>query len=214
MKGPTAQFNFWPGYVAAISCLVLGLLLVASIVAALISQLGLIGAKYSAALLAEMLRRVEVPAAQQPAPARAAVQAPTVPAAVPVPPPPAAAVPQPPALPEPPNHVTLIFGEQLLDIPADRRDEINRSLRGLTASADARWRIWAAAPENDLTTRRNTFRLMVAVRTYLGSQGIAESRVELRLEDGAGTGGPGDIVVRFGPVQAAPAAAAGAGARP
>ena len=210
-------FNFWPGYVAAISCLVLGLLLVASIIAALISQLGLIGVKYSQALVAEMLRRAETPAVVEPV--RPAAPQPPAPVVVPPPAPaPAPAVApreQPVVLPDLANHVTLIFGEQLLDIPAEHREEIARALRGLTAAGDSRWRIWASAPEADLAQRRNTFRLMVAVRTFLGVQGIAENRIELRLENGEATGAPGDILIRVGPVPAAPAAAgAGAGARP
>jgi hypothetical protein len=207
-------FNFWPGYVAAISCLVLGLLLVASIIAALISQLGLIGAKYSQALVVEMLRRAETPAVVEPVrpaapqPSAAVVVTPPVPAPAPV-----VAPREQPVLPDQPNHVTLIFGEQLLDIPAEHREDIARALRGLAAAGDSRWRIWASAPEAELAQRRNTFRLMVAVRTFLGVQGIAENRIELRLENGAATGAPGDILIRVGPVAAAPAAAGG-GARP
>jgi len=209
-------FNFWPGYVAAISCLVLGLLLVASIIAALITQLGLIGAKYSQALVAEMLRRAEAPAVVEPV--RPAAALPPAPVVVTPPAPAPAPVVAPrerPVLPDQPNHITLIFGEQLLDIPAEHREEIARALRGLTAGADSRWRIWASAPEADLTQRRSTFRLMVAVRTFCGVQGIAENRIELRLENGSATGAPGDIVIRVWPLAAAPAAAAaGAGPRP
>jgi hypothetical protein len=215
MKTQATGFNFWPGYVAAISCLVLGLLLVASIVATLISQLGLIGAKYSQALVAEMLRRAQAPVVVEPArPPAAPAPAPVVslPAA---PAPPPVVVPRDrPALPDLPNYLTLIFGEQLLDIPGEQREDIAQSLRGLTAPPDSRWRIWASAPESDLAQRRNTFRLMVAVRTFLGVQGITESRIELRLENGPVTGAPGDIVIRVGPAAASSGAAAGAGARP
>ena len=69
---------------------------------------------------------------------------------------------------------------------------------------------WVALCEQ-FAQRRNTFRLMVAVRTFLAAEGIAEARVELRLEDGPGTGGPGDIVVRLGPVEPAPGTASGGG---
>lgn len=201
-------FNFWPGYVAAISCLVLGLLLTASIIASLITQLGIIAADYTAALLAASQRRPpEVVAMAPPAPSPVRELPTPGPAPAPV-------VAPRPVLPPQANHLTLIFGEQLLEIPAERRPEIAASLRGLLAAPDVRWRIWAAAPQEDLTLRRNTFRLMVAVRSFMASEGIAEPRVELRLEDGPGTGGPGDIVVRFGPVgPAAPAPAAAAAGR-
>jgi len=208
MRQHGSSYNFWPGYVAAISCLVLGLLLTASIIASLITQLGVIAADYAAKLLAGLEPPVVV---QAPAPPRAAPAPPVAMA------PPSAAAPPArtprPVLPPQANHITLIFGEQLLDIPVQQRAEIARSMRGLVAAPEARWRIWAAAPQDQLALRRNTFRLMVAVRGFVAAEGIPESRVELRLEDGPGTGGPGDIVVRLGPVEAVPGSTP-AGSRP
>jgi len=212
MRQQGGAFNFWPGYVAAISCLVLGLLLTASIIASLITQLGFIAADYTAKLLA-MTQRVAV----EP-PARPPAAAPVAPAVRVEPPPMAGPAPLPapaprPILPPQANHLTLIFGDQLFEIPARHRLEIAQALRGLPAAPDARWRIWASAPEDQLAQRRNTFRLMVAVRSFLAAEGIAEARVELRLEDGPGTGGPGDIVVRLGPVERTSGTASG-GPRP
>jgi len=205
-QGPT--FNFWPGYVAAISCLVLGLLLTASIIASLITQLGVIAADYAAKLLAGLERPPIVQPAAPPRP---------VPPPLAIVSPPAIVTPGPaprPFLPPQANHITLIFGDQLLDIPAPQRAEIALSMRGLVAAPDARWRIWAAAPQDQLALRRNTFRLMMAARAFMAAEGIPESRVELRLEDGPGTGGPGDIVVRLGPVPAASGSAPAAEVKP
>jgi hypothetical protein len=111
------------------------------------------------------------------------------------------------------NHLTLIFGEQVSGIPPERRPEIAASLRELTVAPGSSWRVWATAPDGELARRRSTFRLMVAVRTFLAEQGIPERAVELRLLEGPVTGNPGDIVVRVGPAQAGvttPAAAAAA----
>lgn len=219
-------FHFWPGYVAAISCLVLGLLLVASVVASLTTQLGLISADYNTALLVQAFRRAAVAAPEQagadvvavPRPAAPATSVASAPASVA--PPPAqspVAVPQGPASPVPApqspvdNHLTLIFGEQVSGIPSERRLEIAASLRELTVAPGASWRVWATAPDGELARRRSTFRLMVAVRTFLAEQGISEREVELRLFEGPVVGNPGDIVVRVGPVMAGvavPAAAA------
>ena len=209
MRQQGATFNFWPGYVAAISCLVLGLLLTASIIASLITQLGFIAADYAAKLLALSQRVVvEQPARQAPAVPSALARVLPAPVPGPLPPPPSETR---PVLPPQANHLTLIFGDQLFEIPARDRPEIAQALRGLSAAPDARWRIWASAPQEPLAQRRNTFRLMVVVRTFLAAEGIPESRVELRLEDGPGAGGPGDIVVKLGPVEPAGRAE---GARP
>jgi hypothetical protein len=228
MKSETG-FQFWPGYVAAISCLVLGLLLVASVVASLTTQLGLIAADVNSALLAQAFRRAaaraeaqaqgDAAAVARPAAAATAVAVapPSValplPAEAPVVPLPAATAPA--ALPQAAvdNHLTLIFGEQVSGIPPERRPEIAASLRELTVAPGSSWRVWATAPDGELARRRSTFRLMVAVRTFLAEQGIPERAVELRLLEGPVTGNPGDIVVRVGPAQAGvttPAAAAAA----
>lgn len=212
MRQQGATFNFWPGYVAAISCLVLGLLLTASIIASLITQLGFIAADYATKLLALSQRVVveqpERPAVQGPAVPATPVRVLPAPVSGPVQPAPAEAR---PVLPPQANHLTLIFGDQLFEIPARDRPEIAQALRGLSAAPEARWRIWASAPQEPLAQRRNTFRMMVVVRTFLAAEGIPENRVELRLEDGPDTGGPGDIVVRLGPVEPAGRAE---GARP
>jgi len=223
-------FQFWPGYVAAISCLVLGLLLVASVVASLTTQLGVIAADYNAALVAQALRRAAAraeaqagaeavaPAVARPAPAPATPPAgPAVAAQVEAPaaPPPGPAPAQSePAVPVE-NHLTLIFGEQVTGIPPARRAEIAAALRDLSVPAGAPWRVWAVAPDGELARRRSTFRLMMSVRTFLAEQGVSEREVELRLLDGPVVGNPGDIIVRVGPAQAgvAPPAAA-AGGRP
>lgn len=229
MKSETG-FQFWPGYVAAISCLVLGLLLVASVVASLTTQLGLLAADYNAALLAQAFRRAaaraeaqagadvaKVPRAAAVAPAvasgSATAAAPPAEAPVVLPPGPAAPSVQPQVPVE--NHLTLIFGEQVSGIPPERRPEIATALRELTAAPGTSWRVWATAPDGELVRRRSTFRLMVAVRTFLAEQGIPERAVELRLLDGPVADNPGDIVVRVGPAQAAvPTPAAAAAARP
>lgn len=223
-------FQFWPGYVAAISCLVLGLLLVASVVASLTTQLGFIAADYNAALLAQALRsaaaRAEAqagaeavavvvarpaPAATAPPGAPALMAPPEAPAAPPPGPTPA---PSEPALPVE-NHLTLIFGEQVTGIPPARRAEIAAALRELSVATGSPWRVWAAAPDGELARRRSTFRLMVSVRTFLAEQGIPEREVELRLLDGPVAGNPGDIIVRVGPAQAGAALpSATPGARP
>jgi hypothetical protein len=228
MKSETG-FQFWPGYVAAISCLVLGLLLVASVVASLTTQLGLIAADVNSALLAQALRRAaaraeaqaqgEAATVSRPAAAATAVTVappslvpPPLPAEPPVVPQPGAAAPA--ALPQATvdNHLTLIFGEQVSGIPPDRRPEIAASLRELTVAPGSSWRVWATAPDGELARRRSTFRLMVAVRTFLAEQGIPERAVELRLLDGPVTGNPGDIVVRVGPAPAGGTTSAAAAA--
>jgi hypothetical protein len=230
MKSETG-FQFWPGYVAAISCLVLGLLLVASVVASLTTQLGLIAADVNSALLAQAFRRAAARAEAQAQGDAAAVARPAAAATAVAVAPPSVAPPlplpaEPPVVPLPAatapaalpqaavdNHLTLIFGEQVSGIPPERRPEIAASLRELTVAPGSSWRVWATAPDGELARRRSTFRLMVAVRTFLAEQGIPERAVELRLLEGPVTGNPGDIVVRVGPAQAGvttPAAAAAA----
>jgi hypothetical protein len=224
-EGQGASFQVWPGYVAAISSLVLGLLLTASIVATLYSQMSVLAARYAAATVSVLAAR-EVPPKT---PVRMSPQSPAETRVTAAPVPARAFDPRAPAPgktghaaareasePSAPghgairdhqgaedNHLTLIFGESLLDIPADRREEIARALGALSATAQSRWRVSAGAPATDPTLRRNTFRLMVAMRNFLVAQGIEEARIEIRLEDATSpVEGVGDITVRIGPVDA------------
>jgi hypothetical protein len=215
-----SELPVWPGFVAAVSCLVLGLLLTTAIILSLHSQLGVLAAQYAAALMNVP------PAPPRPERSDAATLAKTLPPSTiadsfpPVVPP--AVVRQggasgsgqapgvidrlpreefPEVAPQD-NHLTLIFGDRLTDIPPDRRSEIELALESLSVTPESRWRIRASAPATDVTRRRNTFRLMVAMRSFLVTRGIDESRIELRLEEGSNAvDGGADITVRIGPFE-------------
>lgn len=100
------------------------------------------------------------------------------------------------------SEVVLIFGGDANDIAEEKRQAIADALRDLAAAPQARWSIVASAPASDRVARRSTFRLMVVARNFVVSQGISESRIEMRLEDGPVATGPapeGSIIVRIVP---------------
>lgn len=210
----------WPGFVAAVSCLVLGLLLTTAIILSLHSQLGVLAAQYAAALMnvppdppqpersdvatvAKFLRPPTItdrsPPGVLPAAVRPGGPSGTEQASAEIERQPQGELPE--GAPQD-NHLTLIFGDRLADIPPDRRPEIGLALAALSVTPESRWRIRASAPPTDATRRRNTFRLMVALRSFLVTRGIDESRIELRLDQGSdAVDGGADITVRIGPFE-------------
>jgi len=189
--------NPWPGFVAAISGLVASLMLLLAVLVLLLSQLGVLASNYAEKFLADALRRaqeMEAVAALEKIRGTGVGQgvggAKTGVSPIPTDPRPKI------------SEVVLIFGGDVNDIPEEQRPAIAEAMRELGASPQARWRIVASAPESDRVLRRSTFRLMVAARNFVTAQGIAESRIEMRLEDGPVATGPapeGSIIVRIVP---------------
>jgi hypothetical protein len=202
--------NPWPGFVAAISGLVASLMLLLAVLVLLLSQLGVLAANYAEKFIADALRRAqEMEAVAALEKIRGTGVGPGVGGAKtgvsPIPTDPSPKI----------SEVVLIFGGDVNDIPEEQRPAIAEAMRELGASPQARWRIVASAPESDRVLRRSTFRLMVAARNFVTGQGIDESRIEMRLEDGPVATGPapaGSIIVRIVPSRIEGEAPAGAGA--
>lgn len=201
MSAPQPKTDPWPGFVAVISGLVASLMLLMAILVLLLTQLGTISANYAEAVLAELLRQAEererIAALEKIRGTGTGTGAKLGGALIGVSP-----VPTDPTLKI--SEIVLIFADKVNDIPEEQRPAIAQGLRELNAAADTRWTILAFAPESDAVLRRSTFRLMVAVRNFVSSQGIAESRVELRIEPEPVSREPapeGSIVVRIVPLR-------------
>ncbi len=197
MSSQEVKTNPWPGFVAAISGLVASLMLLLAVLVLLLSQLGALAANYAQKLLADALRRAdEMEAVAAIEKIRGTGVGPGLGGAK-------VGVSPVPIDPSPKiSEVVLLFGGDVNDIPEEQRPLIGEAMRELRASAQAKWRIVASAPVADRVLRRSTFRLMVVVRNFAIAQGIAESRIEMRLEDGPVATGPapeGSIVVRLVP---------------
>jgi len=199
VSAPQPKTDPWPGFVAVISGLVASLMLLMAILVLLLTQLGTISANYAEAVLAELLRQAEererIAALEK---IRGTGTGTKLGGALigvsPVPTDPTPKI----------SEIVLIFADKVNDVPEEQRPAIAQGLRELNASADARWTILAFAPESDAVLRRSTFRLMVAVRNFVASQGIAESRVDLRMEPEPVSREPapeGSIVVRIVPLR-------------
>lgn len=201
MSAPQPKTDPWPGFVAVISGLVASLMLLMAILVLLLTQLGTISGNYAEAVLAELLRqakeREEIAALEKIRGTGTGTGTKLGGALVGVSPVPTDPVPKI-------SEIVLIFADKVNDISQEQRPVIAQGLRELSASADSRWAILAFAPESDTVLRRSTFRLMVSVRNFLASEGIAESRVELRMEPQpvSNESAPaGSIVVRIVPLR-------------
>ena len=164
----SGSVNVWPGYVAAISCLVLSLLLLSSIVVVMISQLGQYAQRYNETLvqkaIANKKHRITLSDSQTqagPNLGQAAEQN-----------------------SQPQIQLRLIFASDLIDIPLQQQTEVANSLHKLDSSSNSRWQIWAFVSASDALARHSTFRLMVAVRSFMVSQGISEGHIQLKLWSG------------------------------
>ena len=205
MKIAKGSVSVWPGYVAAISCLVLSLLLLASIIVSLITQLGTIAAAYNDQLVAEALKQYSssaelMVAVESVAQTRAFVPAPTA-----VRPPTTGSLPQLdlPQTPVPHDQLRLVFGNTLAAIPPSHENMLVKAIAKMEAPAGVPWRIWAAALESDEMNKRTTFGIMVSVRSLMARSGVPESSIELRilpvrtLPPGAA---PGEVVIYIAPL--------------
>jgi hypothetical protein len=203
VSAPQPKTDPWPGFVAVISGLVASLMLLMAVLVLLLTQLGTLSANYAETVLAELLRqakeREEIAALEK-------IRGTGVGAKLggalvgvsPVPTDPSPRI----------SEIVLIFAPKINDIPKEEQPAIAQALRDLGAASEARWTILAFAPESDSVLRRSTFRMMVAVRNFVTSQGIGEARIEMRLEPAPVSQEPapeGSIVVRVVPSRVGPA---------
>ncbi len=220
MSSESGSVSVWPGYVAAVSCLVLSLLLLAAIVVSLITQLGPLAAAHNETLRQASLKRYQSPGedpglAGQSAPSALSAGAapPRVPAVLKRSGESAAASIALPRQGDPPaakaaGELRLVFDASLADIPASQFKDLAAALDQIDAPVGGRWQIWAAAPEADALASRTTFKLMLAVRSYMVKAGIAESLMDLRMVP---QGAPperarrGEIVIHVVPQRQLPA---------
>lgn len=170
MHDENRSVNVWPGYVAAISCLVLSLLLLASIVVVMITQLGLYAKRYHETLvqkvIAQTQRQAQSAASRQQS---ISVDSPVVSTST----------------PKPQRQLRLIFASDLIDIPQQQLASVADSFHQLESTAMPDWQIWAYVNPSDAVAKHNAFRLMVAVRTFMVNQGIANTRIKLQLLSGS-----------------------------
>lgn len=199
MKVSKNSISVWPGYVAAISCLVLSLLLLAAIIVSVITQLGMIAAAYRKELVLEALKVFSYPDPQViqdkvsiSALSRTPVPTKTnSPAQLDVP---QVAVPQ--------EQLRLVFASTLSSIPESQQSTVAQAIAKMTAPKGGRWRIWAAVAESDELNKRTTFQIMTSLRSLMGRWGVSETAIELRilnlpqLNTGAA---PGEVVIYVAP---------------
>jgi hypothetical protein len=193
--------SVWPGYVAAIASLVLSLLLLLAILVFALTQVGNLVSNYreaimKAVLAAEKFHTSEVVQPVKKETSTRKSQASTRP-------------PAPHTLKsiEPENtayQITLIFSEGLADIPEQDRLLLESVIQKTPMGGESNWRIWSTTYVNDPLMERVTFLLMLAIRSTLVTQGIAEKRIELQIfksETAPTNYSLGEIIVNVAPVK-------------
>lgn len=150
--------GFWPGYVAAVACLVLSLLLISAVMAITIMQLGVSVGQMVDAQMAEQMAA----AAEQPPPAD-------------VPPP-------------PPAEATLPSLELMFPPDAWRLDEAARKrmlaeIARLMKQGVKEWTVSLQTDTNDSLRRRAAYLQLMAVRNVMLEAGVLGSKIELRMLD-------------------------------
>jgi hypothetical protein len=205
------SLSVWPGYVAAVSCLVLSLLLLASIVVSMLSQVASISADYNKILLESALKKFIAPEAVSKAQPTASATAPATRKQVQVQ---SNAVPSQTARSQEPRRnmpqalmpieqLKLVFASDLAKVPPAQQEELVRALTLLAAPIGVKWRVWAIAQEGDERAKRTTFELMASVRGVMARKGFDEAAIDLRLmlqRLAPANAAPGEIVIFVAPV--------------
>ena len=147
--------GFWPGYVAAVACLVLSLLLISAVMSITIMQLGVsVGQMVDAQIAAQMAA-----AAEQTPPAD-------------VPPPPAQA-----NLPS----LELMFPPDAWRLDDAARKRLLAEIDRLMKRGVKEWTVSLQTDTNDSLRRRAAYLQLLAVRSVMLEAGVLGSQIELRM---------------------------------
>lgn len=208
--------GFWPGYVAAVSGLVQGLLIMAMALGVAIYALGQLSQAKRAAPL-EPARRA--PAASGQAPAGFAREA-RLPLPAPVPPvglsgPAPTPAPIPAVREGDPAPIQAGFAGDAVILPTSAVPGLIASLYRAGGAGVTRWRITIPADVSDPREQRAAYLRLLGLRALLVRHGIAPSAIDLWIDAGAPAVGGAGRVARIEPAPEAPAGpAAPAGDRP
>lgn len=175
--------GFWPGYVAAVSGLVQGLLIMAMALAAAIFALGQISRK------APALAGGRPPLPAAPAPA-GAPRADLLPLAVPVPPAAGQAGPaplQPQVAGSVPRIVAGFQGDAVI-LPDSARPGLIVAIYRAQGAGVQRWRITMPASLDDPRDQRAAYLRLLGLRNLLVQQGVAAGAIDLWIEQGGAVG--------------------------
>jgi hypothetical protein len=169
MRAQSASFeaddSFWQGYVSAIACLLLALLLLMSILA-----LGIILGQGATATLADERAQEPVrplPVARAPVPAQRTGKARPAPEVA--------------AWPD----WVLRFPEDTWRIGEEQRIELSAKIARATLGGDQEWNIWVQRPSDDDSAPRGAYLRLIAVRDLLISTGIPPTRISMRIRSDA-----------------------------
>lgn len=205
--GHEEEAGFWPGYVAAVSGLVQGLLIMAMALGISIYALGRLAATAAAGAKKAAVAPVLPPAlGETPVPALPPFEAGVPP---PAPPPLATIGPQPSpprGLPVPPRIITatVTFFGDAVDLPATSVADVKDILEAHRSGGAERWRLTLAADLSNPRERRAGYLRLMAIRSVLIGSGIPAGQVQLQLvAREAGSAGDGSAVAELQPLDAA-----------
>ena len=151
--------GFWPGYVAAVACLVLSLLLISAVMAITIMQLGVsVGQMMDAKEAAAMV------AASKPLPSSPPVD-----------------LPPPAPLKQPTLELTFPKDAWRLDEAA--RTQLRAEVEQLTRQGVKGWTLSLPAHTNDTLKRRAAYLQLMAVRNVMLEAGVAGDQIDIRMLD-------------------------------
>lgn len=205
--GHEEEAGFWPGYVAAVSGLVQGLLIMAMALGISIYALGRLAASATAGAKKAAVAPAAPPAAgQPPGPALPPFDAGAAP---PLPPPLPTMGPQAASargIPASPNIIvaTVTFFGDAVDLPATSLGDVQNIIAAHKAGGAERWRLTLAANLENPRERRAGYLRLMALRGILIESGVAADRVQAQLVGRAAAGaGEGSAVAELQPLTAA-----------
>lgn len=203
--GHEEEAGFWPGYVAAVSGLVQGLLIMAMALGISIYALGRLAASATAGAKKAAVAPAAPPlAGQPPGPALPPFDA----GAPPLPPPVPTTGPQPaPArgVAAPPRTIVaaVTFFGDAVDLPSTSIGDIQAIVAAHKAGGAERWRLTLAADLDNPRERRAGYLRLMAIRGILVDGGVAPDRVQVQLMPRAAAGaGEGSAIAELQPLTA------------
>lgn len=151
--------GFWPGYVAAVACLVLSLLLISAVMAITIMQLGvsvgqMMDAKEAAAMVAASKPLQTSPPLDLPAPVK--LKQPTL---------------------------ELSFPKDAWRLDDAARTQLRAEVEKLTRQGVKGWTLTLPTHTNDSLKRRAAYLQLMAVRNVMLEAGVAGDQIDIRMVD-------------------------------
>lgn len=200
--GHEEEAGFWPGYVAAVSGLVQGLLIMAMALGISIYALGRLAASAAAGSKKAAVAPASPPVSgQPPGPALPPFDLGRAePAPLPGPPP----VP-PRGIPAPPEIIvaTITFFGDAVDLPPTSAGDVRSIIDAHKAGGAERWRLTMAANLENPGQRRAGYLRLLAIRNIVMATGVSADRVQLQLTGRQAAGaGEGSAIAELQPLTA------------